>query len=173
LNGQRVVVWRGRIGLEEFGESEVENLRVAFGGDHDVSRLQVAMNDARAVRFGQTVSQLTRDPQRLTGVHSLAARNQVRERPALDEFHRDEVDAVLRADFVNGHDVGMLQRRGRFGFLDETRLAFGDRGHRRWQYFQRHRAAEVQILGPIDGAHAAFADLGLDLEMSELGANHG
>ena len=34
-------------------------------------------------------------------------------------------------------------------------------------------AAEGQVLGAIDRAHAAFADLGLNFEMSELGANHG
>ena len=34
-------------------------------------------------------------------------------------------------------------------------------------------AAEGQVLGAVNGTHTAFADLGLNFKMSELGANHG
>ena len=42
----------------DLGQAEVENLDAARLGDHDVARLQVAMDDAGGVRRGQRVGNL-------------------------------------------------------------------------------------------------------------------
>ena len=47
------------------------------------------------------------------------ARDQIVQRLAGDVFHHHEVDATLAADFVNGDDIGMVQRRSRLGLPHE------------------------------------------------------
>ena len=42
----------------ELGHAKVENLHEAVGGDHDVLRLQIAMDDAGIVGLGQAVGDL-------------------------------------------------------------------------------------------------------------------
>src|ERR1041385_700367 len=39
----------GGLGLPQFGESEVENLRMTIGRDHDVVGFEIAMDDAGVV----------------------------------------------------------------------------------------------------------------------------
>ena len=40
-----------RLRLDQFGETEIENLRVTIARDHDVVGLQIAVHDARGMRF--------------------------------------------------------------------------------------------------------------------------
>jgi hypothetical protein len=61
----------------------------------------------------------------------------------LDEFHHDEIDAVGGLDFVNGDDVGVIQRRSGLRFLDKaspTVLIFEAIGG---QNLDRHVAVEA------------------------------
>ena len=46
--------------LEQLGQAEVQNLDAAVGGDEEVLRLQVAMDDALLVRRRQAVRDLRR-----------------------------------------------------------------------------------------------------------------
>jgi hypothetical protein len=46
----------------------------------------------------------------------------VTQRFAFDEFSRDIVKAIGLADFMDGQDVGVIERRRGFGFLDEAGL---------------------------------------------------
>jgi hypothetical protein len=50
--------------------------------------------------------------------------DQRRERLARDMFHRDEVDALVRVDFVDRDDVPMVERRGRPRLAEEAVLSF-------------------------------------------------
>ena len=47
---------------EEHGEPEVENLRLAVGGEHDVARLQVAMQEPVPVRIVERVGDRRAEP---------------------------------------------------------------------------------------------------------------
>ena len=49
----------------DLGQPEVEDLQDPVGGDHQVLRLQVAMDDAGAVRLGQAVGELRAEAQHL------------------------------------------------------------------------------------------------------------
>jgi hypothetical protein len=53
-----------------------------------------------------------------------SAVDQRRERLARDMFHRDEVDALVRVDFVDRDDVPMVERRARRRLADEAVLSF-------------------------------------------------
>src|SRR5688500_8617656 len=53
---------RGARAPDDGGESEVENLRATVLDDEDVARLEVAMDDTRAVRMGQATRDVGHDP---------------------------------------------------------------------------------------------------------------
>ena len=72
------------------------------------------------VRRGQRIRDLDGVLQRLAQPHPLA-RDQLVERLALHVLHGDEVDAVRLVDVVDRDDVGVVERGGGLGFLDEAR----------------------------------------------------
>ena len=79
--------------------------------------------------------------------------------PALDELHGVEVDAALAADGEDRDDVRVVQlRRGLGLVLEPLQLARVERG-REGQHLQGHAAAQRDLLGLVDDAHAAAADL--------------
>ena len=66
----------GRIGrgvLGQLGQPEVEDLDAAVGRDHDVGRLEVAVDDPGGVGPGQPVGDLDGVAERLVELHPLAA----------------------------------------------------------------------------------------------------
>ena len=75
------------------------------------------------------------------------------------QFHHDEGLAVVLADFVNGDDVGMVQRRSSFGLLDEASAAVGISAARFGQQFDGDQAFQARIPGLIDPAHTTLTDL--------------
>ena len=94
--------------IEAFGEAEVGDLGSAVGGEHDVGRLEVAMNDA-AFMGGvhgacERFDQLGGVPGRKGSVGELLGQAAAR-----DEFHREKRPAVDLADFEDLHDIGVLQ----------------------------------------------------------------
>ena len=78
---------------------------------------------------------------------------------AVEQLHRDEGLALVLVDVVDRADVGVLERGGRACLtlqplerLSVARQLFG-------QELERHAAAQFQILGLVDDAHAAAAQL--------------
>ena len=66
------VAFDGELRHRRLGDSEVHDLRIAVGQDHDVRGLDVAMNDALRVSQVQRVGDPRRDAQRLAPLHRLA-----------------------------------------------------------------------------------------------------
>ena len=69
------------------------------------------------------------------------------------------VDAVLLVDVVDVNDVGVIQGRGRLGFLDEPSLALGVSDLLRRQDLEGNRTVEVGVAGLVDHSHPALAEL--------------
>jgi hypothetical protein len=105
-------------------EAEVENLDAAIFGQHDVFRLEVAVNDAGGVRGGQAVGDLRGDFEQLAGRDGLAGEQRA-ERFALDEFADDVLLAGFNADVVNGNDVGVVERGNGAGFALKAAAQIG------------------------------------------------
>ena len=61
----------------------------------------------------------------------------------------------------------MIQGGQNLGFALEAREALGIGGDGLGQHLDRHLAAELRVLGPIDLPHTAFAQLGGDPEMRQ------
>ena len=88
----------------QFRQAEVEHLHGAVVADHDVGRLQIAMDDAARVRGRQRVGDGNGDAQHLAQAHAVARDERI-EALAAHVLHHDEVDAVGRLDLVNRDDV--------------------------------------------------------------------
>ena len=91
---------------------------------------------------------------------------------AADQLHRDERHAVGGADLVDDRDVRMLDERRGACFLQHPLAtnAIVDEIFR--QDFEGDVAAEVEIAGAVDDAHAAAADFFDDFVVREPAADH-
>ncbi len=85
----------------------------------------------------------------------------------VDELHGVIVHASFAADAVNRHDVNVVQdRRGLCLQQEPLQLPGIQRGSER-QYFERYLAAQGNLPGFIDDAHAAPAHFAKDVEIAQ------
>jgi hypothetical protein len=165
----------GDAGIGQLGDAEVEDLQAAAPLlDHQVGRLDVAMDDAEAVRVGEPVAQLLEQAQLADQRGRLLAPDPHRQRLAVDVLHGDEGLAVLLADVEDADDVLVLEHTGGVRLLHEAAPdlvvvdAFleqldGDRA-----------AADLGIAGAQERAHPARTDRADDLVATDgVGNCHG
>src|SRR5581483_8365304 len=140
---------------------EIQNLGLPNFGQKNVGGLHVAMNDAFAVSCLQSVGDLHPNLKRLLQVHGLAA-DFVLQALAFQEFHDEERTLLVLADFVDGADVRVIERRCGARFPQKTfkRLGIVDKFVR--QEFQGDAAAQLEIFRFIDDSHAAASELSQD-----------
>ena len=83
---------------------------------------------------------------------------------ALDVLHHEEERAVVGgAEVGDVDDVGVLDARGGARLAPETLDQIGRARVRRVQDLDRHALADLDVLGLVDAAHAAFAAQALDV----------
>jgi hypothetical protein len=112
--------------------------------------------DAGPVRGRERLGSLRDEGQNLLQLQ-LAVR-ELAQGLALDELHRDEVQAVRAAHVVDGDEVRVVERGDRAGLSLEARdaLRVGDELGR--ENLQRDPSAEARVEGEIDLAHAPRAE---------------
>ena len=135
-------------------DAEVHDLRAAVLGQHDVARLQIAVDDARIVRDGQAVGDLAGDLDHARGLQPLPLDRAV-ERLTGDELHDDERPAVQLADVVDGDDIRVVEQGRQPGL---TREALGRDVVRRQlvrHELDRDEPAQPRIARLVDLSHAA------------------
>ena len=81
---------------------------------------------------------------------------------ALDELHGVEADVSILAHLVDRHDVGVVQSCGGAGLAAEPLLDHPVAGDLPRQDLERNAAAQRDLLGLVNDAHAAPADLAED-----------
>ncbi len=125
------------------------------------------MDDAGGVGFGQRLRRLYAD------IHHFAGREWGLPDPlgkalAVDVLHDDEDAAALFADFVNGADIGMVERGGGLGLVDQPLprliIAVPSLG----QHLDGHFAPEFAVFREKDRSHPAGAELPNDPVMADL-----
>src|SRR5580692_8889575 len=104
-------------GRRNLRQAEVEDFDESIARDHQVLRLHIAVRDARFVRFGQSFGNLRRDFDCLS-YGERAGNEQLAQRLALDQFHREVVSGTVFREFVDGDDIGVIERG------DGARFAF-------------------------------------------------
>ena len=144
--------------LDPLGQAEVGDLRLALPVEQDVGRLEVAVDDAALVGVVDGLGHLGHQPGRLAR-RQRAVGGLLGQAAALDEAHAEVVLALVLADLVDRHDVGVVEVGGRLG-LDVEPLDVGLGGELAGQdHLQGDRPVEADLPGLVDDAHAAAGDL--------------
>src|SRR5215475_5709859 len=81
------------------------------------------------------------------------------QRNAVHELHGDERLAGVVADFVNGADVGVIERRSRLSFAFEAGESFGVPAKLIGHELQCDRTAKTSVFGFVNHAHATTTEL--------------
>ena len=127
------------------------------------------MHDAGAVRLREAVRRLRGDPEKRFR-RNRPVRENLPQRPAVDELHGDELDAVGGTDVVDGDEVRVVQRRGRARFLLEPLDPLGVRGDRGGQHLESDVASEPRVARSVNLSHPAGSESGDDLERTQARA---
>ena len=157
VRATRVIAALGRVGSDRnLGEAEIEHFDEAVGTEHDILRLDVAMDQAGGVGGVERRRDLDRDVERFVDTHRPALQA-LPKCFAIDELGDEVVQSLMLAEFVDRQDSGMVEggRRQRFAFetLDDVvvhEIAGDD--------FDRDRPLQACVAPAIDLAHPAGAD---------------
>ena len=167
----------GLVGAEAAGEAEVEDLDEAAVGEHDVGGLEVAMEDAERVRGGEAVGDLDaggEDELEAGG----ALGDELVEALAGDVLHDDVGFGLVSgfgggfADLVDGADVGVIDGGGEAGLaeLGGAHLLGGEGAA--LEQLEHDGALQERVVGEVDDAAAAGADLAHELVLLDDAALH-
>ena len=124
------------------------------------------MDDPLLVGFLNGPGNLPGDLNRIARLHG-APGDAVSQRLALDQFQHQEEDAGVLLQAVNGGDVRVIQRSQQMTFALEASHALGVGGDLGPEDLDRDLAVQARVVGPIDHAHPALADLLDDPVMAE------
>ena len=143
-------------------------------GDDDVARLHVAMHQAARMRAVERVADRPEDLERQREAQCAVAPQQHPEVGAVDVLHREEQGAIRRLPgLVELEHVRMIE-----GFrVLHLPLEAGGEGQvvgdqPPGEHLDRADAS-LRAAGEVDGAHAAFAEHGLEPVPADLGAQLG
>jgi hypothetical protein len=110
--GGRILVFGARV----FRQAEINNFHgevtAILANEHDVRRLDVAMDQALLLRCTQGTSHLRSNLQRHQDGDGAFAFDIGLDRLSIDKFHRIEIVIALSSEMENGRDIWMAERRG-------------------------------------------------------------
>ena len=159
--GAPLVVAVGR--RDELCESEVEDLDEAIAPDHDVLGLDVAVNDAVAVRRTECRCDGNAYADGLP-CRDDAGRHPSTQRLAVHVLHREEWPSGLDfAEGEDGADVRVAQGGGRARLPREPRMTRRVAGDVWWQELERDHPLQLQIAREPHFAHPADSQDGHEL----------
>ena len=121
-------------------------------------RLDVAVDDAARMRRVERLADLLGDARGRRGRQRPALAEDRGEVAAVDQLHDDERVARVHAVVEDVDDVRMVQRGGGLRLLAEARHEGGVAAVLGAQHLDRDVAAELGVVGPVDGRHAALAE---------------
>ena len=156
-------------GLGELRARALDPLRQAEVGeergaalDQHVGGLDVAVDQALAVRGVERGGDLAADVDRAVRAQPALGAQHRGEVGALDVLHREVEQPVLLARVVDGDDVRVLQGSGDPRLAIEALAEARGLGQLGRDDLDRRAPAQVEVLSPIDQAHAAAPDPFLD-----------
>ena len=172
IREHRVAQWR-RIqagsGAESFerqvfggvlGEAEVENFGLAARGDENIRGLDVAMNNSAGMCGVEGIGNLNGEIEE-RGERDGAAADAFAEGLAFEQLHNEERTPAGFADVEERADAGMIESGNGAGFALKSFEGGGIVGEIAGEKFEGDEAAEANVFGAENLAHAAAAE-GLD-----------
>jgi hypothetical protein len=136
------------------GKTEVSDAHPPASIQHNVGRLQIAMQQPAIVRGSETGADLVRGFQSLVGWQAADATEQGRKVLAVNVLHGEKMLAVYFTDVVNPTNIRMRDlarvphlrmKRG-----EGSGIALNGGGKK----LQRYNVAELEILSAVDLAHS-------------------
>ena len=140
-------------------------------GHKNICRLDVTVNNALRVCGVERVGDFNCKREQALSFKRLTG-NHVLECDAFEILHRDEGTTLIFTDVVNRTNVGMGQRGCGLGLALKPCERRGIFRQFRRQKFQRDEAMQPGVLGFVDDAHAAAAQLLEDAVMRNVLAVH-
>jgi hypothetical protein len=161
---QRAVAGGVQSGLvvADLGQAEVDDLDevgVAGAGDEqDVLRLEVAVHDAHRVGFGEGVADLRGDAEDAGPGQAAVLADDRREVVAAEVLHHEVGQAAPVPVVEHLHGVDVHQLGGGLGLAPEAREHLLALAEGAVEDLHGDGLADGDVLGTVDGAHAAAAD---------------
>ena len=157
---------RGRLGGAASREAEVQQLR-AGTREHHVAGLQIAVDDARAMRVVERVGDLAAVAQHLVG-RQRAAREPIVQRLALEILHDDERSWPSCSPTSNSAQMcGWLSAEMARASVSKRARRSGRSASSGGSSLIATARSEPRVAGPVDLAHAAGADERQDFVRAE------
>ena len=154
-----VVRQRGGLAVDLAGEAEVDDPhapRLAF--EKHVGRLDVAVEDAAAMRGGEPRGDLLADPQDVAEWERAGDVAVVAERPPFEQLHDDVGHALMLAHLMDRHHMRVLDRSEGSALADEPLPGGRVAGVTGRHHLDRHSAVEAVVVGQVDAAHRSGTD---------------
>ncbi len=129
--------------------------------EQDVLGLDIPVDDAVAMRVIQRRADFGGDAHGIRDGELLLSRQAIAERLALDERHDVVRRAVDLAGIDQPQDVGVLQVGDGLDLTQEP-LGADDGRELGAQHLDGDLAVVLEVVGEVDGGHAALAELALD-----------
>jgi hypothetical protein len=145
--------------FERAGQSEVGDTNQAFPVDQYVLRFEVLVDDALAMGGGQPLANLTQDAGRGLLRKFSRGPDEIGQGLAFDVLHGDELDSLDLAQVIQADHVLLGDRPAQEGFLFELADEVVISGMFRLDHLQGHVDIKFAVMGFVNPAHAAPADL--------------
>ena len=129
------------------------------------------MDDALGVRCIQSIGNFNRHREERFQLHWTIP-DQVLQRSAIQEFHRDERLPFVLTDLVNGANIRMIQRRGGLRFALEALQGWTILDQIFGKKFQSYKSVEFEVLSFVNHAHPTTTQLLDDAVMRDGLADH-
>ena len=133
------------VAVERPGDAEVHHLHLAGVGEHNIRRLDIAVNDSRLMGCLQGLRDRLEDLRRLLGRQRAIFANNIAQRSPVDPLHHDIRDGhAIQLGFpgvINRHDIGVIQLARVLGLAVKTLPEIDVARHFRAEHLYRNLAA--------------------------------
>ena len=155
-----VLLGFGRFGVVDMsGQSEIGQLRHSSFGDHDVPRLDVAVQESFAMSVLQCQRNLLNDLKRASFRKFAFFLEEFMHISAVHVLHDEVMAPSHSANVHRGNDVGVVQFGGRFAFLLKAFDVVRIRTEAAGQNFDCHQTVQADLAGQEDRGHGARTQL--------------
>ena len=157
---------RGGI-VQSAGDSEIHDLDFALFADHDVSGLDIAVNNAHSVRIIQRIEHSEHNLFRVALIQSSLSLDDIAQSSSPDILHNDVrnrnrsvglIFQMLFARIINCNDIRVVHLCDRTRFAVESGQEDGIRGQIIAHNLNRNRASQARVGSQVNLGHAAVTD---------------
>ena len=144
------------LGTGDTSNTKIGDLDFALRGQHDISRLDIAVDDTLGMGVTQSVQYLQKYLENLRQGQGFVLKEYIAQRPPLDILHLNESGSLRLIVATDSDDIRMLQTGERHCFplkICRQQLIRGDLG---MEHFKRHLTADI-ILRQVNRTKPTFS----------------